>query len=41
LLKIGDGDLIKVVVPGLDPGIHQDEDVLQERWIAGSEDKFT
>jgi hypothetical protein len=28
-------------MPGLDPGIHQNQNVLQERWIAGSADKFT
>jgi cytochrome c553 len=32
---------ISIVMPGLDPGIHPSESVLQERWIAGSSPAMT
>jgi hypothetical protein len=29
------GQQIALVMPGLDPGIHQNKNFLQDRWIAG------
>jgi hypothetical protein len=41
LLYFANGRWNALVMPGLDPGIRQNQNVLQERWIAGSADKFT
>jgi hypothetical protein len=34
-------EFVSLVMPGLDPGIHQNDGIFDQRWIAGSSPAMT